>query len=253
MFPGPQHYRPQMFLDSLTGSRQSAAAAASTSAALVSSTNSHYDTSTHAASSLHESRVIAGGGGGGGRGTQTISDIISLDWAAATSYIKFTAVSELKIFLWHTNSFHKCHQGASLPGLLTPNLQISSQQQHSMTRNRAVPPPAGRYSSGEPGFLCSAMWLFFSTQQFSAPLVLRIPAGCSAIHTMTHRGVLGICQNCEEFKNRKQRCRLAAGFSNRKWLLGDDSTVFKNCLLLLLFFKEPPKKEQGFSVKWFVS
>ncbi|XP_075903139.1 LOW QUALITY PROTEIN: E3 SUMO-protein ligase PIAS2 [Nelusetta ayraudi] len=76
----PQHYRPQMFLDSLTGGRTSAAAA-STSAALVSSTNSHYDTSAHAASSIHESRVIAGGGGGGGgRGTQTsISDIISLD------------------------------------------------------------------------------------------------------------------------------------------------------------------------------
>uniref|UniRef100_A0A3Q3J239 Protein inhibitor of activated STAT, 2 n=1 Tax=Monopterus albus TaxID=43700 RepID=A0A3Q3J239_MONAL len=68
----PQHYRPQMFLDNLTGSMQSAAAA-STSAAMVSS-SSHYDTSTHTASSIHETMVITGGGADSG-----ISDIISLD------------------------------------------------------------------------------------------------------------------------------------------------------------------------------
>ncbi|XP_051278283.1 E3 SUMO-protein ligase PIAS2 isoform X2 [Dicentrarchus labrax] len=75
----PQHYRPQMFLDNLTNTMQSAAAA-STSSALVSSSSSHYDTSTHAGSSIHETRVIAGGGGGTGGGTDSsISDIISLD------------------------------------------------------------------------------------------------------------------------------------------------------------------------------
>uniref|UniRef100_A0AAQ4QJZ0 Protein inhibitor of activated STAT, 2 n=2 Tax=Gasterosteus aculeatus aculeatus TaxID=481459 RepID=A0AAQ4QJZ0_GASAC len=67
----PQHYRPQMFLDNLTSSMQSAA---STSSALVSSSSSHYDTGGH------ETRVIAGGGGGGGGGTDSgLSDIISLD------------------------------------------------------------------------------------------------------------------------------------------------------------------------------
>ncbi|TKS78072.1 E3 SUMO-protein ligase PIAS2 [Collichthys lucidus] len=75
----PQHYRPQMFLDSLTSSMQSAAAA-STSSGLVSSSSSHYDTSGHGASSIHETRVITGGGGGTGGGTDSsISDIISLD------------------------------------------------------------------------------------------------------------------------------------------------------------------------------
>ncbi|KAG7489142.1 E3 SUMO-protein ligase PIAS2 isoform X2 [Solea senegalensis] len=71
-----QHYRPQMFLDNLTSSMQSAA---STSSALVSS-SSHYDTSAHATSSLHETRVITGAGGGAGGGADSgISDIISLD------------------------------------------------------------------------------------------------------------------------------------------------------------------------------
>ncbi|XP_049435856.1 E3 SUMO-protein ligase PIAS2 isoform X2 [Epinephelus fuscoguttatus] len=74
----PQHYRPQMFLDNLTNSMQTAAAA-STSSALVSSSSSHYDTSTHAASSFHETRVITGGGGVGGGTDSSISDIISLD------------------------------------------------------------------------------------------------------------------------------------------------------------------------------
>lgn len=79
LFPTLQHYRPQMFLDNLTSSMQSAAAA-STSTALVSSTTSHYDTSTHAVSSVHEARVIAGRGGGTGGGTNSnISDVISLD------------------------------------------------------------------------------------------------------------------------------------------------------------------------------
>ncbi|KAK2837064.1 hypothetical protein Q5P01_014276 [Channa striata] len=74
----PQHYRPQMFLDNLTSTMQSAAAA-STSSALV-SPSSHYDTSTHTASSIHETRVITGGGGGSTGGTDNgISDIISLD------------------------------------------------------------------------------------------------------------------------------------------------------------------------------
>lgn len=83
-FPPAQHYRPQMFMDNLTTTMQSAAAA-STSAALVSSTSSHYDTSGHAASSIHETRVIAGGGGGAGGGTESsMSDIISLDWAASS-------------------------------------------------------------------------------------------------------------------------------------------------------------------------
>ncbi|KAM4577481.1 E3 SUMO-protein ligase PIAS2 isoform 2-T3 [Odontesthes bonariensis] len=75
-----QHYRPQMFLDSLAGSMQSTAAA-STSAALVSSSSSsHYDTNTHAASSIHETRVITGGGASAAGGSDSsISDIISLD------------------------------------------------------------------------------------------------------------------------------------------------------------------------------
>lgn len=77
-FPA-QHYRPQMFLDNLTSSMQSAAAA-STSAALVSPTNSHYDTSSH------ETRVITGGSGATGAGTDSgISDIISLDWSMSPS------------------------------------------------------------------------------------------------------------------------------------------------------------------------
>lgn len=71
-----QHYRPQMFLDNLTSSMQSAA---STSSALVSSSSGHYD-SSHSAPSLHEARVITGGGGASGGGTDSsISDIISLD------------------------------------------------------------------------------------------------------------------------------------------------------------------------------
>ncbi|XP_068167626.1 E3 SUMO-protein ligase PIAS2 [Antennarius striatus] len=75
-----QHYRPQMFLNSLTSSMQSAAAA-STSSALVTSSTSHYDSNANAASSMHDARVITGGGGGGaGGGTDSgISDIISLD------------------------------------------------------------------------------------------------------------------------------------------------------------------------------
>ncbi|XP_072244674.1 E3 SUMO-protein ligase PIAS2 isoform X2 [Leuresthes tenuis] len=75
----PQHYRPQMFLDSLAGSMQSNAAA-STSAALVSSSSSsHYDTNSHAASSIHETRVITGGASAAGGTDSSISDIISLD------------------------------------------------------------------------------------------------------------------------------------------------------------------------------
>ncbi|XP_041855899.1 E3 SUMO-protein ligase PIAS2 [Melanotaenia boesemani] len=71
----PQHYRPQMFLENLTGGIQNSAAA-STSAALVSSsTSSHFDTS-----SIHESRVITGGGPSvAGGADSSISDIISLD------------------------------------------------------------------------------------------------------------------------------------------------------------------------------
>ncbi|CAN9512685.1 unnamed protein product [Ophioblennius macclurei] len=69
----PQHYRPQMFLENLTSSMQTAAAASTSS--VVSSSSSHYDTSSH------ETRVIMGGGGTGGVGTAntSISDIISLD------------------------------------------------------------------------------------------------------------------------------------------------------------------------------
>ncbi|XP_036953593.1 E3 SUMO-protein ligase PIAS2 isoform X2 [Acanthopagrus latus] len=76
----PQHYRPQMFLDNLTSSMQSAAAP-STSSALISSSSSHYDTSTHAANTIHETRVITGGGGGTSAGgtDSSLSDIISLD------------------------------------------------------------------------------------------------------------------------------------------------------------------------------
>ncbi|KAM8760758.1 E3 SUMO-protein ligase PIAS2 isoform 2-T2 [Acanthopagrus schlegelii] len=76
----PQHYRPQMFLDNLTSSMQSAAAP-STSSALISSSSSHYDTSTHAANTIHETRVITGGGGGTSTGgtDSSLSDIISLD------------------------------------------------------------------------------------------------------------------------------------------------------------------------------
>lgn len=85
-----QHYRPQMFLDNLTSSMQSAASA-STSSALVSSSSSHYDAGGHAASSIHETRVITGGGGGAGGGTDSsISDIISLDWA--TSHWTFSGL-----------------------------------------------------------------------------------------------------------------------------------------------------------------
>lgn len=73
-----QHYRPQMFLENLTSSMQSAGAA-STSAALVSSTGSHYDNSMHTATSIHETRVITGGGGTGGGTDNSVSDIISLD------------------------------------------------------------------------------------------------------------------------------------------------------------------------------
>uniref|UniRef100_A0A672GX88 Protein inhibitor of activated STAT, 2 n=1 Tax=Salarias fasciatus TaxID=181472 RepID=A0A672GX88_SALFA len=72
--PSTLHYRPQMFLENLSGGVPAAAAAASTSS-VVSSSSSHYDTGSH------ETRVIMGGGGaGGGGGADTsISDIISLD------------------------------------------------------------------------------------------------------------------------------------------------------------------------------
>ncbi|KAM9743164.1 E3 SUMO-protein ligase PIAS2 isoform 1-T2 [Menidia menidia] len=73
----PQHYRPQMFLDSLAGSMQSAA---STSSALVSSSSSgHYDGASRAAA-IHDGRGLSGGGAGAAGGTDSsISDIISLD------------------------------------------------------------------------------------------------------------------------------------------------------------------------------
>ncbi|KAM6930229.1 E3 SUMO-protein ligase PIAS2 [Xenentodon cancila] len=73
----PQHYRPHMFLDSLSSSMQDSAAGTSTTlvSSSSSSSSSHYDTSSHATSSIHESRVISGGGATDS-GT---SDIISLD------------------------------------------------------------------------------------------------------------------------------------------------------------------------------
>ncbi|XP_013886373.1 E3 SUMO-protein ligase PIAS2 [Austrofundulus limnaeus] len=69
----PQHYRPQMFLDTLPGHIQTSAAASTSSASL--SSSSHYDANSHSASSIHETQVITGG-----RGTDSnISEIISLD------------------------------------------------------------------------------------------------------------------------------------------------------------------------------
>ncbi|XP_070402374.1 E3 SUMO-protein ligase PIAS2 isoform X3 [Nothobranchius furzeri] len=68
-----QHYRPQMFLDNLTGRMQSAATASTSSTSL--SSTSHYDASRHAADSIHEARVITGERVTDG----SISDIISLD------------------------------------------------------------------------------------------------------------------------------------------------------------------------------
>uniref|UniRef100_A0A1A8GCT2 Protein inhibitor of activated STAT, 2 n=1 Tax=Nothobranchius korthausae TaxID=1143690 RepID=A0A1A8GCT2_9TELE len=68
-----QHYRPQMFLDNLTGRMQSAATASTSSTSL--SSTSHYDASRHAVDSIHEARVITGERGTDG----SISDIISLD------------------------------------------------------------------------------------------------------------------------------------------------------------------------------
>ncbi|XP_061624325.1 E3 SUMO-protein ligase PIAS2 [Phyllopteryx taeniolatus] len=70
----PQHYRPQMFLENLTSTMQSVTSA-STSSALVSSSTSRYETNSHTAGSVHETRGVTGGG----RGTDKISDIISLD------------------------------------------------------------------------------------------------------------------------------------------------------------------------------
>ncbi|MED6240317.1 hypothetical protein ATANTOWER_019237 [Ataeniobius toweri] len=76
----PQHFRPQMYLENLSGSMHSTVAP-STSSALVSSTSSsNYNASGHTATSIHDTRVITGGGGctrevtGG-----SLSDIISLD------------------------------------------------------------------------------------------------------------------------------------------------------------------------------
>ncbi|XP_061529205.1 E3 SUMO-protein ligase PIAS2 isoform X2 [Phycodurus eques] len=69
----PQHYRPQMFLENLTSTMQSVTSA-STSSALVSSSTSRYETNSHTAGSVHETRGVTGG-----RGTDKISDIISLD------------------------------------------------------------------------------------------------------------------------------------------------------------------------------
>ncbi|KAL0979926.1 hypothetical protein UPYG_G00191680 [Umbra pygmaea] len=67
-----QHYRSPMFLDNLSSSLQSA----TTSAALVSSSSPYEPSSSHPTpSSSHETGVITGGGGG----SNSISDIISLD------------------------------------------------------------------------------------------------------------------------------------------------------------------------------
>lgn len=72
----PQHYRPQMFLDSLTSSLQSAAVA-STSSTLASSSTGRYD--TRVSSSLPEPRGMTEGGGGSAAADSSFSDIISLD------------------------------------------------------------------------------------------------------------------------------------------------------------------------------
>ncbi|XP_053725973.1 E3 SUMO-protein ligase PIAS2 [Synchiropus splendidus] len=74
----PQHYRPTMYMDSLTSSMQSAASA-STSLSLVSSSSSHYEPSNHSSASIHDSQVKARSAGGAGGADSNISDIISLD------------------------------------------------------------------------------------------------------------------------------------------------------------------------------
>ncbi|XP_065122832.2 E3 SUMO-protein ligase PIAS2 isoform X1 [Paramisgurnus dabryanus] len=63
----PQHYRPSIFLDSLSSGLQ----CATTSAGLVSS-SAQYETAAHSSSSGHETGVITGG-------SSSLSDIISLD------------------------------------------------------------------------------------------------------------------------------------------------------------------------------
>ncbi|KAM4578255.1 E3 SUMO-protein ligase PIAS2 isoform 3-T3 [Fundulus diaphanus] len=77
----PQHYRPRMYLENLSGNMQNTVAP-STSSALVSSTSSsNYNTNGHTAASIDETRVATRGGVGctGEVTGGTLSDIISLD------------------------------------------------------------------------------------------------------------------------------------------------------------------------------
>ncbi|KAM4746043.1 E3 SUMO-protein ligase PIAS2 isoform 2-T2 [Anableps anableps] len=72
----PQHYRPQMYLENLSGSMQSIP---STSSGLVSSTtNSNFNAIGHTATSIHGTQVVTGGCTGEVTGG-SLSDIISLD------------------------------------------------------------------------------------------------------------------------------------------------------------------------------
>lgn len=84
-----QQYQPQMFLDNLTSSMQNAAAA-NTSTALMPSASSHYNAISHTTASVHEAQVITRG-----RTDGSISDIISLDWAAGLSDPHSSAVIQL--------------------------------------------------------------------------------------------------------------------------------------------------------------
>ncbi|XP_054880891.1 E3 SUMO-protein ligase PIAS2 isoform X2 [Poeciliopsis prolifica] len=72
----PQHYRPQMFLENLSGSLNSIP---STSSGLVSSTSSsNFNASGHTATSIHSTPVVTGSSTGEVTGG-SLSDIISLD------------------------------------------------------------------------------------------------------------------------------------------------------------------------------
>ncbi|XP_032433419.1 E3 SUMO-protein ligase PIAS2 isoform X1 [Xiphophorus hellerii] len=72
----PQHYRPQMFLENLSGSLHSIP---STSSGLVTSTSStNFNASGHTATSIHSTPVVTGGSTGEVTGG-SLSDIISLD------------------------------------------------------------------------------------------------------------------------------------------------------------------------------
>lgn len=71
-----QHYRPQMFLENLSGSLHSIP---STSSGLVTSTSSsNFNASGHTATSIHSTPVVTGGSTGEVTGG-SLSDIISLD------------------------------------------------------------------------------------------------------------------------------------------------------------------------------